>query len=44
MSFKDRYKFVDDLSLLEVINLLTVGLSTYNFKNHVASDVAIGDI
>ena len=31
------------MSLLEIINLLTVGLSSYNFKNHVASDVAIGD-
>ena len=40
---EDRYKFVDDLSLLEIINLLTIGLSSYNFKNHVASDIAIGD-
>ena len=34
---------MDDLSLLEIINLLTIGLSSYNFKNHVASDIAIGD-
>ena len=40
---EDRYKFVDDLSLLEIINLLTIGLSSYNFKNHVASDIAIGE-
>ena len=43
VSKENRYKFVDDLSLLEVINLLTVGLASYNFKNHVASDIAIGD-
>ena len=43
VSSENRYKFVDDLSLLEVINLLTVGLASYNFKNHVASDIAIGD-
>ena len=43
VSSDNRYKFVDDLSLLEVINLLTVGLASYNFKNHVASDIAIGD-
>ena len=39
---KDRFKFVDDMSLLEVVNLLACGLSSYNFKNHVASDIAVG--
>ena len=38
----DRFKFVDDLTTLEVINLINVGLSSYNFKNHVASDIATG--
>ena len=42
VSNKNRYKFVDDLSLLEVINLLKIGLTSYNFRNHVASDIAIG--
>ena len=37
----DRYKWVDDLSLLEIVNLVTIGLSSYNFHNHVASDVGI---
>ena len=36
---EDRFKFVDDLSSLEIINILNVGLSSYNFKNHVASDI-----
>ena len=36
-----RYKFVDDLSILELINLILVGLSTYNFRKHVASDIGI---
>ena len=35
----DRFKFVDDLTILEIINLLNVGLSAYNFRNHVASDI-----
>ena len=39
---RDRFKFVDDMSLLEVVNLLACGLSSYNFKNHVASDIAVG--
>ena len=34
-----KFKFIDDLSILEIINLLSIGLSSYNFKNHVASDV-----
>ena len=37
----DRYKFVDDMSLLEVVNLITCGLASYNFRNHVASDIGV---
>ena len=37
----DRFKFVDDLSTLEVINLLTVGLSSFFMKIQVASDIPI---
>ena len=29
----DRFKFVDDLSTLEIINLITIGLSSFNTKN-----------
>ena len=36
---EDRFKFVDDLTALEIINLLNVGFSSYNFKQHVASDI-----
>ena len=38
-----RFKFVDDLSILEKLNLVLIGLSSYNFRNHVASDVGIND-
>ena len=34
-----RFKFVDDLSVLEKLNLVLLGLSSYNFRNHVASDI-----
>ena len=34
-----KFKFIDDLSILEVVNLLSIGLSSYNFKLHVASDI-----
>jgi len=36
-----RFKFVDDLSTLEKLKLLAIGLSSYNFKAHVASDIGI---
>jgi hypothetical protein len=36
-----RFKFVDDLSVLEKLNLILLGLSSYNFHNHVASDIGI---
>ena len=36
---EDRFKFVDDLSTIEIINLLTVGLSSLNMKHQVPSDV-----
>ena len=34
-----RFKFVDDLSTLEKLNLLLLGLIDYNFHDHVASDI-----
>jgi hypothetical protein len=37
----ERYKFVDDLSLLEVVNLVNIGLSSYNVKSHVPSDISL---
>ena len=41
ISTEMKFKFVDDLSTLEKLNLLLVGLSTYNFRTHVASDIGI---
>jgi hypothetical protein len=35
----DRYKFVDDLTCLEKINLLSIGLASYNCKLQVPSDI-----
>ena len=39
VNIEDRFKFIDDLTILEVVNLLTVGLSSYNVKAHVPSNV-----
>ena len=38
---EDRFKFIDDLSILDIINLTTPGLTSYNSKFQVPSDVAI---
>ena len=41
---EDKFKFVDDLSILEIINLISIGLSSYNFNQHVASDIGIDQL
>ena len=38
---EDRFKLIDDLSLLEIINLISLGLSSYNCRLHVSSDFNI---
>ena len=35
----DRFKFVDDLTTIEVINLLTIGLSSFYMKSQIPSDI-----
>ena len=37
---KNRFKFVDDLTVLEIVNLLTVGLCSLNIKSQVPNDIA----
>ena len=39
VSESERFKFIDDLTILEIVNLLSIGLSTYNVKNQVPSDI-----
>ena len=41
VGLSDRYKFVDDLSILEIVNLLTVGLSSFNMKQQIPSDIPL---
>ena len=36
---EDRFKFVDDLTVLEIIDLLIAEISTYNIREHVQSDI-----
>ena len=38
---EDRFKFVDDLTTLEIINLLTVGLSSFFMNQQVPSDIPV---
>ena len=37
----DRFKFIDDLTILEIVNLLTVGLSSFNLKQQVPTDIPV---
>ena len=39
MGVRDRFKFIDDLSVLEIVNLLTVGITSFNLKLEVPTDI-----
>ena len=39
VSLEERFKFVDDLTILEVINLLIVGLTSFNIRGSVPTDI-----
>ena len=36
---QDRFKFLDDLTVLEIVNLLTVDISSFNIKAQVPSHI-----
>ena len=40
---EDIFKFIDDASFIEILNLISVGLSSYNCKVQVPSDIATND-
>ena len=37
----DRFRFIDDLSVLEIVNLLTVGLTSFHLKQQVPNDIPV---
>ena len=39
VSSDQKFKFIDDLSILDKVNILSIGIASYNFKLHVASDI-----
>ena len=41
ISIDQKYKFIDDLSLLDILDLISIGLENYDYKAHVPSDIAI---
>ena len=36
---EDRFKFVDDLTILEIVNLVTVGITSLNLKQQIPNDL-----
>ena len=42
VSPNDRFKFLDDLSILEIVNVLIVGITSYNYKQHMPNDIGTG--
>ena len=41
MDSKLRWKWVDDLTILEIINLINIGMATFNVKSQVPNDMNI---
>ena len=41
---KDIYKFVDDKSLVEVIDLMIIGIASHNFRGRFPSNVPSSNI
>ena len=39
----ERFKFVDDLSFLEIIHLLNVGLASFNVKQQVPTHIPVNN-
>ena len=37
---EDKFSFIDDLSLLELVNLMNIGMQSYNVRQHVPSHIA----
>ena len=35
-----RFKYFDDASVLEIVNLVSIGLASHNAKLHVSSNIA----
>ena len=42
VSSNDRFKYIDDLSVLQLVCMAGL-LIEYDFTQHVASDIAVGD-
>ena len=38
-----RFKWMDDFTILEVVNLLTIGISSFNIKQQVPNDIPISN-
>ena len=42
LNIDEKYKYIDDLSIIELINLILNGIASYNSKQQVPSDIGIG--
>ena len=40
IALEDKFKFIDDLSFLDIINLISAGLCSYDLNSHIPSDIA----
>ena len=40
---EERFKWIDDLSILEIVNLLTICLSSYSIKQHIPNNIHVAN-
>ena len=38
---EERFKFVDDLTIIEIVNLMSIGIACYNVKQSVPNDIPV---
>ena len=43
LSDDEKFKFIDDLSMIEIVNLINIEIANYIFKTHVAADIDINN-
>ena len=39
VSLQDRFKFVANLTVLEIVNILTIEITSDNLKQHIPADI-----
>ena len=39
--YKYKYKYMDDLTVLEAVYLMNIGIASYNLRNHIPNNIPV---